>query len=162
MPLNERSQFERDMGVGSKRSGASRRTRSRKSLRTRSLRSAHSPIATLKSGNAASSRVNDMYAFLPSASHMNTPYPSGSPRTNSITLSNLNTNANLNAGNSMEPISNNSPSRINNILTPVMNRSAPRSIRSIPSPTELSAMNGTVTLAGQRYRIEGEVTLTPI
>jgi hypothetical protein len=48
---------------------------------------------------------------------------------------------------------------VNNILTPNMNYTPNARNNTAAAP---SMMNGTVTLAGQRYRIVGEVTLTPI
>lgn len=155
---NDRRAFERAAGLGSSKS----KSRSQRSLRTRSIRSRSKSTRSrsLKSRAAApASAYSQVYSFLPSANRVNTPYPM-----NNNEFSSPYKPENTYTLNSLEPIAANSPSRVNNIVTPNMNYTpnAMNSMNAVTPSSTPSLMNGTVTLAGQRYRIEGEVTLTPV
>lgn len=154
----------------STRSRNTRRTKSVRARTQRSQRSRSNQSRRSQSLRTQSMRANNIYAFRPTSSRVNTPYPFA--------------NSGLSMGNNTLPLNNNIPnSRVNSMVLSMNSMNSVEPILSMNSRNGSGSGNASVkgasmtplnslrtlpltqtlegTLGGQ-YRISGEVTLTPL
>ncbi len=153
------------------RSARSARSRSRKSRSLAATRRSRSLLTPRSSASSkATTLANNVYAFRPTSNYQGTPYPRTKSMANNLSpLNNNSINANIppftpysnsatlgNMENELNLV--NSPSLVNNILENTPTNSFASNMYT-PPPATKQTLSGTL---GGKYRIEGEVTLTPL